>query len=178
MRSKRTDLPPDHTAHDDPTIDTERWTSPSYHIQFETIEYVLAEPDDDETFDMSAWGISRGLRALLADYSDWQVAVSTRRITGYQSQVVANVLENMAMDAQSRGESIPPLEHLFIAIDGMLFMPDGLRVDVCCVTNIVPRGEPEDGLDKFVAILDPGEAQFYIDERTGANLPPDNGRVH
>jgi hypothetical protein len=65
---------------------------------------------------------------------------------------------------------MPPLQNLFIATNAELFLPRGLKIVVSCVTNIVPRRE-DDTVDKFVAVLDPSEAQLYIQERADGYMP-------
>lgn len=155
-------------------FDTNRWTASIYSVQFEKVSVVQPEPDEEAAFAVSAWGLSKNLSSLLTDYTDAHVREATEWLTIQQNALVADVLEQM----QYSGHAIPPLEHLFIAIDGELFLPNGLRMLVTCVTNIVPHGNPSDGLDKFVAILDPGETDTYVIERKGVNLPTFGERIH
>jgi hypothetical protein len=155
-------------------FDTNRWTSPVYNVQFGQVSIVAPEAEQEAAFKVSAWGLSKNLRSLLKDYSDAHVREATEWLTLQQNALVADVLEQM----QYSGQAIPPLEHLFIAIDGELFLPNGLRMLVTCVTNIVPHGTPSDGLDKFVAILDPGESDKYVIERKGVGLPTFGERIH
>lgn len=159
--------------------DTARWTSPIYRIRFATIDYlhpVSAETDD--AFDLSAWGISNGLQSLLRDFKKHDVMQAIRWVATSQNHQVADMLHNIAEDARRTGTDIPPLQDLFIATETELYLPNGLRMSVCCVTNIVPHGEPAMGMDKFVAILDPGEAQSYISERRHLQAYNEHPRVH
>lgn len=158
-------------------METERWTSPIYQIQFGAVESITEE-NDEYSFDTSAWGISTTLWRLLADYSRLTLRTSIEWLTAHQNQMVADILENLAYDSHRRGEPIPPLQHVFIAVESELYMPRGLRLPVICVTNIVPHGDEEDSMDKFVAVLDPGEAELYINERTGNNRPHHDDRIH
>jgi hypothetical protein len=155
-------------------FDTNRWTSPIYNVQFGQVAVVEPEPEQEAAFAVSAWGLSKNLSSLLKDYSDTHVREATEWLTIQQNALVADVLDQMQYSRQG----IPPLEHLFIAIDGELFLPNGLRMLVTCVTNIVPHGTPADGLDKFVAILDPGESDTYVGERKGVGLPTLGERIH
>ncbi|MDQ7024630.1 MAG: hypothetical protein Q9P01_07305 [Anaerolineae bacterium] len=155
-------------------FDTNRWTAHIYTVQFEQVSIMQPEPDEEATFAVSAWGLSKNLSSLLTDYSDKHVREATEWLTLQQNALVADVLEQM----QYSGQAIPPLEHLFIAIDGELFLPYGLRMLVTCITNIVPRGNPSDGLDKFVAILDPSETDSYVSERKDVSLPMFGERIH
>jgi len=136
-------------------FDTNRWTSPVYNVQFGQVSIVAPEAEQEAAFKVSAWGLSKNLRSLLKDYSDAHVREATEWLTLQQNAMVADVLEQM----QYSGQAIPPLEHLFIAIDGELFLPN-------------------DGLDKFVAILDPGESDKYVIERKGVGLPTFGERIH
>ena len=155
-------------------FDTNRWTSPVYKIRFGHVSIVENEPEQEAAFTVSAWGLSNNLSLLLRDYSAAHIREATEWLTIQQNAMVADVLERM----QYSGRVVPPLEQLFIAIDGELFLPNGLKMHVTCVTNIVPHGNTADGLDKFVAILDPGETDTYIIERKGVGLPTFGERVH
>jgi|GEM_PF-2232773 len=152
---------------------TSRWTSSSYQIQFDTIALLTTEDDDDEdNFDLSAWGISQSLRDLLADYHDEDVLSATEWLASYQSLLVAQVLEEMAHSARRERSSIPPLHRLFITLEAELYLPHGLRMPVSCVTNIVPYETSGGSVDKFLAILDRGETLAYIEERSDNYQPP------
>lgn len=148
--------------------DVERWTSNAYRVQFGQIEFVQTPPDQEGAFHMSAWGVSSSIRDLLSDYSNQQVCDATAHLTLQQNAIVADILEQMSYSSRLGSNMIPPLEDLFITINAEIFLPRGLKMLVTCVTNIVTYGE-EVGLDKFVAILDPGEAQMYIRERKGSS---------
>lgn len=161
---------PTHPTH----FDTTRWTSKIYNIQFGQVAVVQRQPEQEAAFALSAWGLSQRLRALLADFDDTQIRDSAEWLTLQQNALVADVLEQMQYSLQAA----PPLEHLFISIDAELFLPRGLKMIVTCVTNIVPNGSPSDGLDKFVALLDPGEVQSYIVERKGTSVPMWGERIH
>jgi hypothetical protein len=102
---------------------------------------------------------------LLRDYSDGQVEDAARWVTMQQNGLVADILEQMSFDTRLGAAPLPPLEQLFITVDAELYLPRGLRLPVTCVTNIVPHERDDDGLEKFVAVLDPGEVQPYIQER-------------
>lgn len=165
--------------HENWQSDTARWTSNAYHVQFATIEQIDASDEHDEAFGMSAWGLSRNLQQLLVDYADSAIRHSTRWMAAYQNQLVADALQDMVEQAMLAGENIPDLQDLFIAIETELYLPHGLRMPVCCVTNIIPRGStPAEGMDKFVAILDPSETRAYINERSGNVVPTFEDRLH
>ncbi len=144
---------------------TSRWTSRAYGVQFGQIETLKTGEEELSAFTLSAWGVSRDLRALLGDYSDGQIEDAARWLTMQQNNLVADILEQMSLDTRLGTATLPPLEHLFITVDAELYLPRGLRLPVTCVTNIVPHDDDDDGLEKFVAVLDPGEVQPYIEER-------------
>lgn len=160
--------------------DTARWTSPSYHIQFATVRQFDQDDNAESAFDLSAWGLSRSLRDLLQDYSERDLREAVDWTTTHQNRLVAEILEAMASEARQQGRGIPPLDTVFITVEADLYLPRGLRMSVACVTNIVPldNGDDSDGLNKFVAVLDPGEAQAYIDERSGMDFPDDDPILH
>ena len=145
--------------------ETARWTSPTYNVQFATVAYVDQQPEGEYSFDLSAYGISRLLYSMLDDYSAGDLRQAAEWVTTHQNHVVADILQNMAIAAHQSGETIPALQDLFIATETELYLPHGLKMPVGCVTNIVPRGTIDDGMDKFVALLDPSETKAYIDER-------------
>lgn len=161
-----------------PEIDTSRWTSPAYQIQFGQVAYVVPQAHQETAFALSAWGISQGLKALLVGYSDSDVRNSAEWLTMQQNTLVAQMLEQMAYELRLDGAALPPLENLFITIDAEMFLPRGLRMDVTCVTNIVPQGDEQEGLQKFVAVLDPSEARAYILERRGTNSAGNHEKLH
>lgn len=156
---------------------TARWTSSAYKIQFGQVDYVTGQSPQDAGFNMSAWGISENLRALLADFTDAEIASAVEWLTIQQNAYLAILLEearsNLAGDLDS-----PILEQLFIAIDAELFLPRGLRLIVTCVTNIVQAMTDNNHLDKFVAVLDPGEAKQYIVERRDINTQYNDNLIH
>lgn len=169
MREDNRDQTQEMPVHEHWQHDTARWTSGAYRVQFDTVKYMPGSGDDD-MFDVSAWGISHSLRHLLADYRDEEIRNAAEWLAGNQSTLVANLLEDMAVNAYHQGEAMPPLQNLFIATNAELFLPRGLKIVVSCVTNIVPRRE-DDTVDKFVAVLDPSEAQLYIQERADGYMP-------
>lgn len=145
--------------------DTARWTSSTYRIKFAAVGYVDAQIEGEQAFDLSAYGISSTLRTLLEDYSDGDLRIAAAWVAAYQNHDVANALQSMAAHAYNSGADMPELQDVFIAIEADLYLPGGLKMPVTCVTNIVPHGNHEDRMDKFVAVLDPSETRFYIDER-------------
>lgn len=159
------------------TNDVERWTSTAYRIRFGQVEFVQTPPDQEGAFHISAWGISKSLRDLLSDYSNQQIHDATAHLTLQQNSIVAEILEQVSFSSRLEGGMIPSLEELFIAIHAEIYLPRGLRMLVTCVTNIVSHGE-DAGLDKFVAILDPGEAQMYVQERKGNSTPSSDKMFH
>lgn len=144
---------------------TARWTAPAYAVKFGQVEQLPQAPEEQRAFGVSAWGVSVVIRDLLADFSNTQVRDSAEWLTLQQNQLVSEMLVMSQIDWFRVHEPAPPLENMFFSIDTELFLPRGLMMHVTCVTNIVPRGGAEDGLDKFVAILDPGEVPPYIAER-------------
>lgn len=157
---------------------TARWTSNTYRVRFHTVQSI-AETDtsDFNAFQMSAWGISRQLREFLSDYTDGEIRTATEWLAIYQNQMVVDALEMMVQNAHMSGKRVPELENTFIAVEVELFLPRGLKIPVNCVTNIVPASD-DDGMNKFVAVLDPAETRLYIDERTLPIQPPKKSRIH
>ncbi len=176
-------LPAHITDATDTPPDTGRWTSPVYRVQFARVEQVQSVPYDEEQdyleppFHLSAWGISNGLYSLLDDYSDRAIYDATAWLTTTQNRLVVTALEQMSQDTLRHEEPMPSLEYLFIAVEAELYLPRGLRMPVNCVTNIIPHGADTNALDKFVAVLDPGETRFYIQERK-ANYRPPQDAIH
>lgn len=146
--------------------ETSRWTSSSYRVRFDTVG-TIDTAEGDEEFNLSAWGISRSLRQFLVDYNDFEILEASHRAAMYQNTIVIDVLDDMMRSAYKSGKPLPRLENTFIAIEVEMYLPRGLKVPVCCVTNIVPGNGEDDTMDKFVAVLDPAEARAYIDERAG-----------
>lgn len=161
---KSGDLDIEISKHDEEQA-TARWTSPIYAVKFGQVEHIPYYPDEQDAFQMSAWGVSAVLRELLADYSDTQIRSSAEWLTLQQNQVVGEMLVMSQMEQQILNDKMAPLETMFFVVDSELYLPRGLRMQVACITNIVPLGEPDYGLDKFVAIVDPGEVSTYIAER-------------
>ena len=157
--------------------DVERWTSTAYRVRFGQVEFVQTPPDQEGAFHISAWGISQSLCELLGDYSNQQIHDATAHLTLQQNSVVAEILEQVSFSSRLDGGMVPSLEDLFIAIHAEIYLPRGLRMLVTCVTNIVSHGI-ESGLDKFVAILDPGEAQMYVQERKGSSTTTGDKMLH
>jgi len=159
------------------TVNTARWTSPAYDVQFGQIDIVTPNDMTEQTFRLSAWGLSLGLRLLLTEYSDQEIRQAISWLTIQQNAYVAMMLEQVMMSAEWT-VGVPPLDHLFLSIDAELYLPRGLRMVVTCVTNIVTLSVDDAALDKFVAVLDPGEAHLYVQERRGMNLPDTIQVVH
>lgn len=157
--------------------ETARWTSSAYRVQFDTVQYLQADEQDD-SFRMSAWGMSQHLRTLLSDYRDEEINMATHWLANHQSNMVADLLEDLALQTFRQGEAMPPLHTLFIAVETQLFLPRGLKINVSCVTNIVAEDETEESLDKFVAVLDPSEAQLYVMERSDGYVPQRTQYLH
>ncbi|GAB5492372.1 MAG: hypothetical protein Phog2KO_25870 [Phototrophicaceae bacterium] len=149
-------------------VDTERWTSSAYQIKFSQISLVDSQENPNASFRMSAWGLSTGLKHLLTDYSEKDIQTSADWLTIQQNAYVAVMLEDAMMSFGNTLE-LPMLDQIFISIDAELFLPNGLRMLVTCITNIVQVNDQTHDLDKFVAIVDPGEAQSYILERRGTS---------
>lgn len=143
---------------------TARWTSAHFQVRFGSVRFVTHDADNESAFSLSAWGISEALHELLADYGDEVLHEATAFLTSRQSQIVAELLNEITHDVRRNGEIMPALEDLFIAVNVDLYLPRGLKMIVTCVTNMVMH-EDDYGIEKFVAILDPGEVQIYIDER-------------
>ncbi|MCA9885940.1 MAG: hypothetical protein KC546_15975 [Anaerolineae bacterium] len=157
--------------------DTARWTSNAYQVQFDTVQY-LQSNEDDESFRMSAWGMSHRLRLLLGDYRDDEIRSATEWLANHQNMIVADMLEDMALHSFRQGETMPPLHTLFIAVETDLFLPRGLKINVSCITNMVPDDDSDDSVDKFVAVLDPSEAHLYVMERSESYTPPRTQYLH
>lgn len=146
---------------------TARWTSPAYDVNFGQIDAVHTDHLQEQSFRLSAWGLSSGLRSLLEDYSDDDIRKAISWLTIQQNAYVAMLLDQVSI-APEWDTTTPTLNQLYFAIDAELFLPRGLRMVVTCVTNIVASSDGE--LDKFVAVLDPGEAYLYVQERRGMDL--------
>lgn len=156
---------------------TSRWTSSAYAVQFATVRQF--EPfSHGQSFDLSAWGISHLLRNLLLDVPDSQIRSATDWLTSHQNDLIADLLHRIAHESQLTGSKVPPLHEMFITVEDTLVLPQGIQMPVACVTNIVPHGNEEDSMDKFVAVLDAVEIETYINERTGRHLPSMNKQVH
>ncbi len=156
---------------------TSRWTSPAYMVQFAAIREF--EPfSHGQTFDLSAWGISRSVHNLLSGIPDSLIMSATDWLTGQQNDLIADFLHRIAQESQLTGVKVPPLHDMFITVEDTLFLPQGLKMPVACVTNIVPHGDLDDSMDKFVAVLDPVEIEPYINERTGRHLPVHDVQIH
>lgn len=164
-------------AHKADKLDTGRWTSDVYTVQFGQIEHLSNTQEGDNAFRYSAWGMSSALRELLADYSDSKIRNGAQHLTVQQNHFVGELLAHFALDWSRNNEPMPALETLFFTVDAELFLPHGLRMHVVCVTNIVPVNDHE-ALDKFVAILDPGEAAAYVAERKHWQNPQVDGLLH
>lgn len=150
---------------------TARWTSSAYSITFAQVDRV-SNPDAAESpFRLSAWGMSTGLRTLLADFTDEEINQAVQWLNSFQNEHLIHMLEQANREAGSH-QLLPDIDHLFIAIDAEMYLPRGMRIVVTLVTNIVPfQSEDIHDLDKFVAVLDPGETTHYIRERRDMNLP-------
>lgn len=169
--------PPQNTPeqpHFDLEADTARWTSPAYEIKFGRINEMTSQAYEHENFRISAVGLSAGLMGLLADYRDEQLRSSIDHLI-YQQNAHVVILLDHAMN--SEGFDFERLDQIFIAIDAELFLPRGLRMHVTCITNIVQPGDDRQ-LDKFVAIVDPGEAEKYVSERRGMTFVSDRNSIH
>ena len=155
--------------------DTARWTSPAFQVRFGHIAELEQQQHEIEPFRVSAWGLSEGLSQLLADYTssglhsalDWMIVHQNARMV---------MMLNEAVVAQDFNYDI--LDRVFISIDTEIFLRGGLRMHVTCVTNIVQVDSETSALDKFVAVLDPGEAEQYIRERRDMIVPPNQNTVH
>jgi hypothetical protein len=158
----------------DIVFETSRWTSGAYEVQFGQIGIVEANPEQAAPFQLSAWGLSKDLRELLGDYSDTDVSRAVEWMMLQQTRMVVHMLEQITIEQGF----VPPLENLFISVEGELFLARGLKLLVVCITNIVPCGNENEGLDKFVAVLDPGEARNYIEERQGLSSTDSNEILH
>ena len=60
--------------------DTARWTSPAYGVRFGRVAEVMGQAAQQETFRVSAWGLSAGLTDLLADYSEGRASLCPRLV--------------------------------------------------------------------------------------------------
>ncbi|MGB7337842.1 MAG: hypothetical protein WBC91_03035 [Phototrophicaceae bacterium] len=155
--------------------DTARWTSSFYSVEFEQLSEIVSEQPDSEAFRISAWGISRGLHHLLGDYSAHEIKQAADWLVIHQNAHVVVLLSEAMTDADF---NFSVLDQVFISIDAELFLPRGLRMHVTCITNIVQAGSDLSSLDKFVAILDPGEARKYILERRGTHVSSQSAAIH
>lgn len=151
------------------SIDLTRWTSEGFQVRFGQVA-LLPITNQDSQFQSSAWGISTCLCDLLDEYSDEERAEAGRWLTLQQNGAVAMMLEDITYEFQASNKQVPALEDLFFPIDAELFLPRGLRMDVICVTNIVPDPDSGEGLEKFVAVLDHSEVEQYINERRGIGM--------
>lgn len=154
--------------------DTARWTSPAYQVHFGHIAE-LAQQLEIETFRISAWGLSEGLSQLLADYASSGLHSALDWLIVRQNAHMVMML-NDAMTTDEFNYDI--LDRIFITIDTEIFLSGGLRMHVTCVTNIVRVDSETAALDKFVAVLDPGEAEHYIRERRGMTLSTKRHTIH
>jgi hypothetical protein len=155
------------------TSELSRWTSAAFQVRFGHIA-MLPTHIHDKNFNMSAWGLSTTLCDLLDQYSREEIAEAGRWLTIQQNAMVAMMLEEITFEAHMSRKQAPAIEDLFFSLDAELYLPRGLRMDVICVTNIVPDQESDDGLEKFVAVLDYSEVEQYIIERRGVGLTPHN----
>lgn len=162
---------------DSSAIDTERWTSSAYQIKFSQISLVDTQDNPDDSFRMSAWGLSTALRQLLSDYSEQDIQTASDWLIIQQNAYVAMMLEDAMMGFGSPLD-LPMLDQIFISIEAEIFLPKGLRMLVNCITNIVEVDASTHALDKFVAIVDPGEAQHYILERRGMSEAIHTTMIH
>ncbi|MEL6408733.1 MAG: hypothetical protein AAFR81_30485, partial [Chloroflexota bacterium] len=62
-------------------LDTARWTSPAYAIKFAQIDRVTTPDAHESPFRLSAWGMSAGLRTLLADFTDSEINQAVQWLT-------------------------------------------------------------------------------------------------
>ena len=174
-RSKRDlEQPFEQMKQDQADFDPSRWTSEAYDIQFGQIETIQQKAKGESVYRMSAWGLSRSIRNLLADYSNDAIRQAVEWMAEYQNEAVLDVLEEL----QYQPAQVLPIEQLFIAVDTDLFLGKGLRMPVTCVTNIVPYGNIANGLEKFVAVLDPAEVNLYIAERKDTSMVEPGERLH
>lgn len=166
--------PFEHAEKESSEFDSSRWTSEVYTIQFGQISTTRQKAKGESIYRMSGWGVSQSLRSLLADYSNDAVRQAVEWMADRQNEIVLDILEEL----QYQPTQILSIEQLFIAVDTELFLTKGLRMPVTCVTNIVPYGNIASGLEKFVAILDPSEANQYIAERKGTSMVEPGERFH
>lgn len=159
-----TDSNPVSTGHTNLHDLTARWTSPAYSVNFGLLASIEDDDMERDIFSRSVWGVSEGLRELLSDYSDIRLRQSATWLTLQQNHMVARMLDDLAGDTSYQMPSLSTLEKLFIVIDSELFLP-GLKLVVTCVTSVMLDEDEEDGITRFVALLDPGEVQQYITER-------------
>ena len=155
--------------------DTARWTSPAYHIRFGHIAELTQQQFDIEPFHVSAWGLSDGLSHLLMDYEAIALHPAFEDLISQQNAHMVLML-NQAMEASDFNYEV--LDQVFISIDTEIFLPRGLRMHVTCVTNIVQVDIENASLDKFVAVLDPGEVEHYIRERRGMTISTKRHVIH
>ncbi|MEO1289772.1 MAG: hypothetical protein AAFV93_18570 [Chloroflexota bacterium] len=155
--------------------DTARWTSAFYSIEFARISQIAPDDSDHDAFRMSAWGLSNGMSQLLRDYTDEQVKSAVDWLVIQQNAHVVMLLGDAMREFHF---DFKLLDQMFITIDAELFLPRGLRMHVTCITNIVQVGTDSAELDKFVAVLDPGEASKYVQERRGMTVASPPKHVH
>lgn len=148
---------------------TQRWTSSAYQINFGLISLVDSKQFQHESFRLSAWGLSTNLNQLLADYSDNEIRESVNWLTLQQNTYVAIMLEDAMLNLGTE-LNLMMIDQIFIAVDAELYLPRGLRMIVTCITNIVQIDAEKHELDKFVAVVDPGEAHIYTQERRIMNV--------
>lgn len=173
-RSIQSDLNPQNYPVDLES-DTARWTSDAYNVRFDKIGESTQQDFDVNNFRMSAWGLSTGLAHLLQDYTPQQLENSLNWLISNQNPHMIALL-NQAIDSGDMDYS--SMDHIFIGIDTELYLRDGLRMHVICVTNIVQIDAERGILDKFVAVLDPGEADHYIRERRGMTFAKQSPTIH
>lgn len=159
----------------DLTTDTARWTSPAYDVKFGQISELTSQQQDYNSFRVSAWGLSRGLSHLLKDYSQRELQSALDWLIISQNTHMV-VMLNQAIEFEGFGYDM--LDQIYVTIDTELFLPRGLRMHVTCITNIVQVDAESGALDKFVAVLDPGEARQYIQERRGMTIQTTAQNVH
>jgi hypothetical protein len=156
--------------------DLTRWTSEGYQVRFGQVA-LLPISNHDSSFQTSAWGISACLCNLLAVYTDEERAEAGQWLALQQNDAIALMLDDLDFLSRISHKQSQLIEDFFFPVDSELFLPRGLRMDVICVTNIVPDPDSGEGLEKFVAVLDHSEVEQYISERRGIGMPTRNS-VH
>lgn len=155
--------------------DTARWASPAYQVTFGHVSEITPQQYDYNSFRVSAWGLSEGLSHLLKGYSQSELQSALDWLIISQNAHMV-VMLNQAMESDSFDYNM--LDQIFVTIDTELFLPRGLRMHVTCVTNIVQIDVDTATLDKFVAVLDPGEARQYVQERRGMTITTTQDTIH